>query len=281
MNFSSSTVRDMRPGEGVESTFAVIALASEATLKHRIPVIDRMMEVLAQLEQREDGATIRDLVLALKLPRTTVYRILNSLQRHDMVRRDANGVYQLGRRLLLLAAHVGAGSSEADLIEHAQPHLDRITAQLGESCKLSVLDSQGVLVIAAAQGRSQYALSVAPGQRQPAHVGAASRLLLAHLPEAELKRWLTGPLPALTVKTFTDPRRLKTELARIKRLGWSQDKGEAAISIHAFAAPIVDGRGNMIAAISVPFLAGTEPRRMEEIRLAVLATAKELSAALS
>ena len=71
---------------------------ADAALKHRIPVIDRMMEVLILLERR-DGATIRDLVDALELPRTTVYRILNTLQLHDMVRRNDGGAYQLGGRL--------------------------------------------------------------------------------------------------------------------------------------------------------------------------------------
>ena len=66
-------------------TIAKAGLA-DAAMKHRIPVIDRMMDVLAQLERRESGATIRDLVTALKLPRTTIYRILNTLQLHDMVR---------------------------------------------------------------------------------------------------------------------------------------------------------------------------------------------------
>ena len=50
--------------------------------------------------------------------------------------------------------------------------------------------------------------------------------------------------------------------------------------MQAFAAPVLDTRGTMIAAISVPFLAGTEPTRMEEIRLAVIAAAKSLSEAI-
>src|SRR5688572_10926244 len=229
-------------------------LPNDAALKHRIPVIDRMMEVLGQLERRESGASIRELVAALKLPRTTIYRILNSLQLHDMVRRDKDGAYRLGHRLLGLASHVAAGASEVDFIALAQPHIDRLAAELGEGCKLSVLDRDGVLVLGAAQGRHQYALSVVPGQRMAPHAGAASKLLLAHAPDAERERWLSQPLEAYTPKTTTDPKRLKAELARVKRQGWAQDKGETAISILAFAAPVFDGRGKMIAAISVPFL---------------------------
>jgi DNA-binding IclR family transcriptional regulator len=113
-----------------------------------------------------------------------------------------------------------------------------------------------------------------------AHAGAASRLLLSYLPEVELAAWLDKPLVAFTARTITDPRRLRTELTRIRRLGWSQDKGETAPSIHAFAAPVFDTRGELVAALSVPFLAGTEPSRMEDIRLATIAAAKALTAAI-
>ena len=88
----------------------------DAAAKHRIPVIDRMMDVLAQLERREGGLTIRELVAQLHLPRTTIYRIVNTLQMHEMVYRDENGAYHLGRRLLGLASHVATGASEVDLV---------------------------------------------------------------------------------------------------------------------------------------------------------------------
>ena len=254
--------------------------ANAAAEKHRVPVIDRMMDVLDQLEGHEAGATIRDLVDRLKVPRTTIYRILNTLQLHDMVRRDDTGSYRLGRKLLTLASHVGAGSSEASLIATAKPFLDSLAAELGEGCKLSVIDRDGILVLATAQGRRQYALSVTPGQRSSPHAGAAGKLLLAHEPEAEIARWLAGPLVEFTTKTVTDPKRLVSELSRVRKQGWAQDKGESAPSIHAFAAPVFDKTGRMVAAMSMPFLAGTEAGRTEEIRLAVIAAARDLSHAM-
>ena len=252
----------------------------DAALKHRIPVIDRMMEVLAQLERRDTGLTIRDLVSQLHLPRTTIYRILNTLQMHDMVHRDDAGAYQLGRRLLGLASHVATGASQVDLVAVAQPFLDQLAHEMGEGVKLSVLDKNSTLVITTAQGKREYALTVAAGQRGEAHAGAAGKLLLSHLPEADLTASLARPLTAHTARTFTDPRRLRAELTRIRRLGWAQDKGETVPSIHAFAAPVFDTREEMVAALSVPFLAGTEAGRMEDIRLAAIATAKALSSAI-
>jgi DNA-binding IclR family transcriptional regulator len=248
--------------------------------KYTIPVIDRMMDVLEQLERRPNGATIRELTALLSLPRTTIYRIVNTLQGHDMLRRDDSGAYHLGRRLLSLASHVATGVSEIDLAAFAQPFLDKLSAEIGEGSKLSIIDQDGILVLAAAQGRRQYALTVAPGQRMPIHAGAASKMLLAHLPPEELAAWLAKPLIAYTSKSLTDPKRLMTELTRIKRLGWAQDRGENAPSIQAFAAPVCDKAGRVVAAISIPYLAGAEASRMEEIRLAAIDAARAMSEAM-
>ncbi len=252
-------------------------IAEDGANKHTIPVIDRMMEVLTAIEQRQSGMNIRELTAELSLPRTTVYRIVNTLQNHDVVRRDDAGIYHLGPRLLTFASHVASRASEPDLLAICQPHLDRLAGELGEGVKLSVLDDDGVLVIAAAQGRREYALTVAPGQRVPVHVGAASKVLLAHLERDALECWLSKPLAALTSKTLTDPKRLRTELGRIQRLGWAHDKGEQALSIHAYAVPIKTRSGRLTAALSVPFLAGAGPSRMEEIRLAALDTAEAIT----
>ena len=255
--------------------------APNAALKHRIPVIDRMMDVLGQIERHDDGVTIRELVSQLKLPRTTIYRILNSLQSHSVVRRDEDGAYHLGRRLLALAAHVAASASRTDILTAATPVLEALSSELGEGSKLSVIDDEGVLVLAAAQGRRPYALSVAPGQRMPLHAGAASKVLLAYQDEEAIDRFLSRPLVGYTPRTITDPRRLRSELTRIRRLGWSQDKGESGPSILAFAAPVFYADGSLAAAVSVPFLLGTEASRMEEIRLATIAGGKKITAAMA
>jgi DNA-binding IclR family transcriptional regulator len=114
----------------------------------------------------------------------------------------------------------------------------------------------------------------------PAHASAASKLLLSYVEPQDLDQWLGGPLPAYTSKTITNPKRLRAELARIKRLGWAQDKGESAPSIHAFAAPVFFKTGRLAAAVSVPFLAGAESSRMEEIRMAAVDTGRAISDAM-
>ena len=251
---------------------------ADAALKHRIPVIDRMMEVLALLERR-DTASIRDLVAALKLPRTTVYRILNTLQLHDMVRRDESGSYQLGSRLLSLAAHVATGASTVDLVAVAQPFLDRLADELGRH---QALGGRRRHDPRAGGGRGAPRIC-ALGVARPAPADACRRLrqAAARPPAGErgsTKSWRVPWSP--TRRAAHRPRRLRADLARIRRLGYAQDKGEGLPSVLAFAAPVFDTRGTVVAAISAPFLAGAEPSRMEEIRLATIAAATALTAAI-
>lgn len=254
---------------------------ADPTIRHSIPVVDRLMEVLGQLERHPGGRTITELTQTLRLPRTTIYRILNSLQRYQMVRRDPSGSYHLGSRLLTLASHVASHGSEFDLATVAQAHMARLSGETGETIKLSVRDGDEVLVLAVAQGQREYALTVPAGQRVPAHVGAASKLLLAFSSAAARQRVLDKPLVAFTPRTVTDPRRLESELARIKRQGWAQDKGENVPSIHAFAAPVHGPDGAVVAALSIPFLAGTAASRMEALRVAVIAAAKAIEGSLA
>lgn len=251
-----------------------------ATDKNIVPVIDRMMEVLTELEQRIEGVSITELTARLKQPRSSIYRILNTLERHGMVRRDAGGTYVLGARLLGLAACVAAAASEVDLPSVAQPVLNRLAETLGEGIKLSVVDAQGILVIAAAQGRREYALTVRPGQRLTLHVGAAGKLLLAYLPAAEQRRRLEARLLASDGGKNVDPERLSRDLDHIRQEGWARDWGEQAPSIHAVAVRVTGADGRVVAALSVPFLAGADEARVAEIRAAAQSAADQISARL-
>ncbi|WP_438753941.1 IclR family transcriptional regulator [Pararhizobium sp. O133] len=222
--------------------------------KYGVPVLERMMEILSSLELQPAGETIRSLSDQLSVPRSTVYRILNTLHAHNVVQRRLDGTYVLGPRLLSLASKV---RSEAtfDLVALAQPIMKRLAEATGEANKLSVLDNQAVVVVASFAGQGQYALNPAVGQSFPLHAGAASKMLLAHLEAGAIDRFLAGPLPKYTPRTIIDPAKLSSELSKIRKQGWASDRGEHGGSVWAVAAPVTAPSGQMIAALSIPFLA--------------------------
>ncbi|WGF88439.1 IclR family transcriptional regulator [Marinivivus vitaminiproducens] len=249
--------------------------------RNGLPVIDRMCAMLGMLELRLQGATIRDLSDDLDLPRSTVYRSLNTLEAHGIVRRSAAGAYSLGPRVLTLAAQVREDVADDDLAAFVEPWLRRLSEIIGEASKVTVRDGDRALVIAVAQGSSGYGLTIIAGQSFPLHAGGASKLLLAHMPEPEIEAFLSQPLKGLTRRTISDPRRLANELKRIRRRGWALDRGEHSTSVHAIAAPIVDGSGGVVAALSVPFLADRDSMARSRIHTAVLDMARTISSHLA
>lgn len=250
---------------------------------HRVPVIERMMDVLAQLERASGRPTIKEIALGCGVPRSTVYRILNTLTAHRMVVRTPGGGYELGSRLLSLAARVPSGSIWQTWAQVAQPLLDRLAAETADTAKLSVLDGDEALCVAKAQGQSPTALAGLLGARYPLHAGAASKILLAALPAAALEEILAQPLPGYTPRTVTDPQALRAELEDVRRTGWAEDRGEHSPSVCAIAAPVRDTAGAVAGAFSVAFITDRTPAEREAIRVAVcrLAAACRLPAAQS
>jgi len=232
-----------------------------------------MMTMLAELEKSPAGLTLKGLAERTGVTRSTVYRILNSLEAHGMVRQVDGARFILGPRLLSLASSVISPPIGRVVAERAQPHLDRLAATLGESSKVSVYDRGFVLVVAAASGNNPYALRAAVGQHLPIHAGAGSKVLLANLPAEEVERILAGELKRFTALTLVDPDALRAEIALVRGRGWSRDGGEFAVSVNAFGAPIIDASGQVVAAISVPFLAGRDADYEERVRVVAVTTA--------
>jgi DNA-binding IclR family transcriptional regulator len=254
------------------------AQRSPGGARNGVPVLERTLDMLAILERDPDGATIRQVTSELDLPRSTVYRILNTLLARRIVRRTSDGVFSLGPRLVSLAARVRDDPMSYDLAELALPLMKQLRDTIGEPVKLSVRDGDRAKVVAAVLGSHEFSPAPVTGTSYPLHAGAASKLIMAHLSRGELERQLSAPLIRYTPRTITDPARLRMELARIRRTGIAQDQGEHSLSVHAIAAPVLDGAGRFIGALSVPFLADRDAATRQQLRLGVVTTATAISA---
>ena len=250
--------------------------ASEMDAQNRNPAIERMMAILQQLERAPNGLGLKRLVAQSGVTRSTVYRILNSLTAHGLVRQLENSDYVLGSRLLSLADGVGMPSG-GRVAKAAQPHLDFVARSLGETAKISIYDRGHVLVVAVAAGDKQHTLRARVGEQLPIHAGGSSKVLLAFLPEAERLRVYSRPLTQYNDRTLIEPEALEAELSRVREQGWSRDHGEFTASVNSYAAPIRDRSGDVVAAVSIPFLAGRDAEYEQLVRATTLATADRIS----
>lgn len=248
--------------------------------KNHIPVIDRMLDILECIELRKNGITIKQLCDALVVPRSTVYRVLNTLEARQVVRRLGGGVYVLGPRLLQLAASVGDDRAP-ELVQVAAPFLERLARATGESVKFSVIYNDLALVVGAAQGTNEFALTVQTGRTVPLHVGATSKILLANAPEALRERVLSAPHERFTATTITEPDALREELTKVAEAGWADDHGEHRDGVDAVAAAVKGPDGNVAAALSIPYLRSLSGRSKEVLLAQVIRAAEDISAALA
>jgi IclR family KDG regulon transcriptional repressor len=119
------------------------------------------------------------------------------------------------------------------------------------------------------------------GKRFPLHAGAASKILLAHLPEPEINRIVAKGLPKYTPNTITKPERLKESLKTIARQGFAEDNEEYIEGIKALACPVFDAGSRVVAAVSIPYLATKSyQEKKKDLLVQLFATARDISEVL-
>lgn len=254
-------------------------LGSELDEQNRNPAIERMMAILQELERAPNGLGLKRLVEQSGVTRSTVYRILNSLTAHGLVRQLENSDYVLGSRLLSLADGVGMPSG-GRIAKAAQPHLDFVARSLGETAKVSIYDRGHVVVVAVAAGTKRHALRARVGEQLPIHAGGSSKALFAFLPEAERLRIYSRPLTQYNERTLIEQEALEEELSRVREQGWARDHGEFTAAVNSYAAPIRDRSGDVVAAVSIPFVAGRDAEYEQLVRATALATADRIGMGL-
>jgi DNA-binding IclR family transcriptional regulator len=244
---------------------------------HRIPAVDRAIQLLDCLARAARPLGVRELATELVVPRSTVYRLCNSLEAGQLVTKAGEQTYVLGPAIKRLAQAVPQGF---DLVSLARPTLSAMATDLQLSVKLSVLDQGNALVVLSAPAPTAYVVSTQVGRRFPLHAGAASKVLAAHLDADALADALPHKLERHTTQTITSKAKLKTELAAVRLAGYACDRGEFANGVEAIGAPVFGPDGNCVAALSVPFFMDEEQGRRERVLQRVRSGARKISAEL-
>ena len=188
------------------------------------------------------------------------------------------GTFALGAKMAILGDRVGRNGA---LMHVAPPVMDRLRDRTGENVNLVVRDGGTATYWLRGKGYHSIRLFAQSGRRGPLHAGGASLILLAHAERAVQDHVLSRPLEQFTPYTVTDPDRLREIFRRIRHNGFNvalNDLDEGAFSV---SAPIRDGRGEVVAGISVAGAAIRldEARRADYVE-AVQKAAAEISSGL-
>ena len=231
-------------------------------------------------DEEEQGVT--PLGKRLDLHKNNVFRLLATLEQLGYIEQCAeNDRYRLGVRSLELGQSFGRSRN---LLRRARPVLDELVLTCGESSHLGLLREMQVVHV---EGRSPERLVLTGtrvGRSLPAHCTALGKVLLACAPTAvresfDRKVIAGGNLPKLTSATICDPAKFFEHLRTVAVRGFALDLEECEPGLSCAAAPIFDGEGQLVAAISVsgPSFRIPEERILDEIVPLVVAAAEQLS----
>jgi DNA-binding IclR family transcriptional regulator len=211
--------------------------------------VDKAVGLLKLMGDGLPEAGVSELARRLHVHKSTVSRLLATLERQGLVERDPySDKYRLGFELVRLAGHV---QRHGELVETAQPALEALSESAGETINLALPDGDQVINIYQLSGRHLVKDSNWVGRRTPYHCAANGKALLAWLPETEIARRLPARLARFTANTLTTRRELLGDLTRTRERGYALAIEELEIGLVAIAAPVRGERGQVVAAVSV------------------------------
>jgi len=240
----------------------------------------RGLAVLRAFSDAPGAQTIAQLSARTGIPRAAVRRCLHTLRQLGYVDSELNN-FSLRPKVLALGH---AYLSSTPLTLSAQPCLDQLSARLGESSSLAVLEDDQVLYVARASASRVMSVSLGAGSRLPAYCTSLGRVLLAHLPQPELDAYLARvDLAPRTEYTVTDREQLRAVLAQVREHGYALNNEELELGLRSIAVPVRGASGRVLAALNVGAQATrVSPARMVDEFLPVLRrSAQELSVLVS
>jgi IclR family KDG regulon transcriptional repressor len=212
------------------------------------PAVEAALSILECLGTvHEIGLT--DLAKKLGLGKSSVHRLLATLAKRGYVEKNSQSDrYQLTYRLFAVGSRA---AGRFGLREVAQPVMERLGSETGETVNLGVLDGFRTVSLHLVESAHPLSIHMRIGGVS-AHATATGKILLAALDAKEVARRMKGRrLERLTQRTVRSRSALLAELVRVRAQGFAVDDEECSLGLRCVGAPIRDHRGTVVAALSM------------------------------
>lgn len=202
-------------------------------------VVARVVAILDALSESRRSMSLADLALRTGLPRSSVHRVLQELEQHQYVMVVSHlGGYRLGPEALKLSL-----TSHQQLIASMRPVLVSLAAQVNENVDLAVLSGGQVVVIEQITSKQRLQAVTETGRSFPAHASSIGKVLLAQMPDPQIRALLGTDLEAFTEYTVTDVEEFIRQLGPVRRQGIAFDDQEHDLGISAVATAVRSASG--------------------------------------
>jgi IclR family transcriptional regulator, acetate operon repressor len=213
--------------------------------------VGRAFEILAWLAAADGRpAGPREIARELAMTPSTVHRLLSQLEDGGLIRRVADGRYELGLEFLRVAWLASGGRS---LREIALPFMRDLVARAGETALLAQYEpARGqACVVAAVESDEPFRFVSGLYEWRPLHAGALGRAILAFLPQGERMAIVAGGLERMTAGTLTEPGALERSLADTRERGYAVSIEERRAGGVGLAAPVFAPGRRAIASVGL------------------------------
>lgn len=251
------------------------------TDRYTVPGLERGLRILSEFSRSEPDLSAPELARRLGVPRTTVFRLLVTLESMGFVQRTPDGrSYRLGLAVLRLGFEYLASLG---MVELGRPLLDRLRDSSGHAASLVVLDRRDVVYLYRAAPHSPFATSVTVGTRLPAHATVLGHVLLGDLSLGALRALYPEPtLESRSANTPRDAKALFQQVQAVRERGWVLAEAYFEAQICTIAAPVHDESGHVVAAVGLTVAGSAIPVEQRDSLLGqVRGTAAELSRLLN
>ena len=220
----------------------------ERTGKYFSKVIGKALDVIAILRASPQPLSLNELTLQLGLAKSSVFRMLFTLEAAGYVERDPAGRYSVGADL----RELGPGRVRAALIQAALPALKDLSREFGETVSLAMRFENRIEVIATLESQRLIRMGNTVGRIIPPYASSLGKAITAFGPEDVRDRLVRSyGIHHFTDHTVTDEVALKHEFELVRSRGYSIDDEESVVGGLCFGVPILDPHGDAIAAISI------------------------------
>ncbi|MGP3536383.1 IclR family transcriptional regulator domain-containing protein [Microbacterium sp. RD1] len=228
----------------------------------------RGLAIIRTFDGEHPALTLSDVARRADVPRAAARRFLHTLEALGYVRADGRSFSLTPRVLELGFSYL----SSMSLPEIVQPHLERLSHQVGESVSAAVLDGADIIYVARVPTRRIMSVRITIGTRFPAYATSMGRVLLAALAPDDAQAVLTSaPLEPLTPRTRTDAAELRAELDVVRERGWALIDGELEPGVRSVAAPVHGRDGEVVAAVNISTSATRDSvERIEDVYVPIL-----------
>ncbi|MFD2257860.1 IclR family transcriptional regulator [Luteolibacter algae] len=242
--------------------------------KYTIPNLKNACLALKLMAEQKSGISIGEMGEHLGVPRTSMLRILTTLEDEGFVQREGR-TYQIGPMMLGMGLKA---FKKSDIRELAGPVLNILAVTTGETAHLAQLTGKQALIARVCESPNPVRAASKEGTLADIHCSATGKIMLAFA-VSDLSGFLDGvPLVKRTPHTSVSVKALAKEIREIQARGYSIDNEEYSIGVRCLAAPVRNASGKVEAAIGITASTVSFPQeRIPEIADRVISAAEDLS----